>query len=202
MRERLQSRGHAYQQCGDGQPCTESVHFAQVVLKNQLGTPGERALQGAGVHIGVAVAVSADPRAYAHKGGHTIKLGTLRLRWARQARQARFQLGVELGQFRQKGVAEIGVPVFDFVGHGELGFAQHARLPQCHDVGAHLRVKIGLFRRGERNAVAPIEQACDFEFEVENAFALNLGRVSGQHWHDQRIFEQRLDRARGHFGGF
>jgi hypothetical protein len=63
---------------------------------------------------------------------------------------SRLQVGVELGDFAQKGGFVVAQRVFDLVGHRELAKAQQPGLPQLHHAGAHLRLVGGQFTRGER----------------------------------------------------
>jgi len=70
--------------------------------------------------------------------------------------------------------------VFDLVGYAQLGKAQQTGVPQLQDARAHLRFVVGqaaLMGQG----VALGQQARQFALGVQNALALHLGRVRGEH---------------------
>ena len=85
------------------------------------------------------------------------------------------------GHLAQKGVAVVGQPVLDLVAHGQAQLAQDTRLPQRQD-GAPQRFLVGTRSCGvSSSAIAFGEQPRDFALAVENALALHLGGMRGQH---------------------
>ena len=82
--------------------------------------------------------------------------------------------------------------VLDLVGHGQLGVAQHARLPQLGDAGSHqLGVVVERALRPEIGALG--QQLGDGALRVEDALALHLGRVGRQHRRDERAVQRGGD---------
>ncbi|KAG0763753.1 hypothetical protein G6F22_018354 [Rhizopus arrhizus] len=55
------------QQGGDGQFRAQRMDLLQIVFEQHRGLAQQRALQGAGIHVRVAVAVTADPAAHAQE---------------------------------------------------------------------------------------------------------------------------------------
>ncbi|MNK95070.1 hypothetical protein D3C87_1152950 [compost metagenome] len=100
----------------------------------------------------------------------------------------------------QEGGAVIGEGVLDLVHHHQAVVAQHAGLPERGHAGAQLRRVVVALAGGHRQ-VALGQQAGDFAFGVENALALHLGRVGGQHGHDQRFVEELAQLLAGDAGG-
>jgi hypothetical protein len=178
----LGAKGHQHGR--QRQLAAQVVHFGQVVAQGHIALAGQGVFQCLGGHVGVAVAVAADPLTHAQKAGN------------RLARQGFFQLGVQLGDFAQEGGFVIAQRVFNLVGHGEFGEAQQARLPQLHHAGAHLLLVGGqlfgcqgvlgsVHRCGAGlDGVAFGQQVGDVALGVQNAFALHFGRVGGEHGRD------------------
>ena len=165
----------------DRQLGAELVHFGQVEPQRCFGLPRERHAQRVGGDEGVAVAVAADPVAHAEE------------RRDRMSGQGVFELAVHLRNLPQEGRAVVAQRVLDFVGDGELGGAQHARLPDLHHAGTQQRFVVGQLARGVQG-VALLDQLGDRAFGVEDALALHFGRVRGEHRRD-------VGRAQG-FGDF
>ncbi|MNV60992.1 hypothetical protein D3C71_1534810 [compost metagenome] len=125
--QRQQFRVGRNQHGGDRQFRAQRVHLLQIVFEQHGGLAQQRALQRAGVHIGIAVAVAADPATHAQE------------RFQRRGRGGKRLGGLavqELGQIRvqarddlQKGAAVVRKRVFDLVGHRQARVAQHAGLP-------------------------------------------------------------------------
>ena len=82
--------------------------------------------------------------------------------------------------------------VLDLVGHRQLGIAQHARLPQLRDAGAH-QLEV-LVERALGDEIAALgQQLGDGALGVEDALALHLGGVGGEHRRDEGPVERRGD---------
>src|SRR5258705_197859 len=71
----------------------------------------------------VAIAIAADPAAYAQEGGEAVR--------ERHARACKllFEVGVEARQFRQERIVVIGEGVGHLVDYAEAGYAQQICLP-------------------------------------------------------------------------
>ncbi len=132
-----------------------------------------RLLRGRGLErlradVRIAVAVAADPGAHGEKRrqpGRALE---------REAHaQGFFQVRVQARDPRNESEAEIGERIGDLVRHRELREAQHRRQPQPQ----HLRVQGALAsgRVGQR------DQARDLALALEDALALHLGGMRGQH---------------------
>ena len=122
----LQSRWHTHQHGRGGQLAAQPMQLGQVVAQRHFALTLNRVLQGVGVHIRVAVAVAAHPLAHAEKRRNGL------------AAQVGFQVGIQLGNFRQKCGLVIAHGIFNFVGHGELGETKQTGLPELQHARSHL----------------------------------------------------------------
>ena len=147
------------------------MQLGQIKAQRDLGLPGQRQTQRLGADIRVAVAVAADPAAHAQERRH------------RLAGQQRLDLAVELGDLAQKGALVVRQRVLDLVADAELGVAQHPCLPQLGDAPAQHLLVLGQLARCVQG-LALADQVRYRAFGVEDAFALHLGRVGGQHRRD------------------
>ena len=100
----------------------------------------------------VAVAVAADPAAHAQQRGNADVLAEARFHLL-------FQVGVDLRDFAEKGVAVILQAVRDLVMHRQPGGAQHARLPQDQHEAMQGFLIAGQFIRRHAGAIALGQQA-------------------------------------------
>ena len=143
--------------------------------------------------VGIAVAIATNPRAHDEERRH---------RGVRAAflRAARLDSGVEPRDLVEERLTIVGDAVVDFVLHFELREPQHRRLPQREHLPVETVVhRLPLVGR-ELAAVAPLQQADDLALAVEDALALYLGRVRGEHRAHQGIGEERADRLRTYSG--
>ncbi|OIQ71738.1 hypothetical protein GALL_466410 [mine drainage metagenome] len=149
----------------------------------------QRVGQRLGGHVGVAVAVAADPVAHAEERRQppAAAVGA-----REQLIEFGFQLKVKPRHFAEEGAVVVRKRVLDFVGHSQLGEAQQPRLPQLGDARAQLGFDLAQPPRRLR-LVAFGEQSRDHAFGVEQALALHFGRVRGQHRRDQRVGEYRVE---------
>ena len=166
--QRCHRRRHAGQHLADRQLGAQRMHLGQVEAQCHLALPRQGHAQRVGRDIGVAVAVAADPLAHAQEAGH------------RKAGQVLLDLGVQLGDLAQEGALVVAQRVLDLVGHRQLGVAQHARLPQLGDAGAHQRLVGAAFTLGGQ-LVARAHQFGDRPLGIQDALALHLGGVGRQH---------------------
>ena len=88
----------------------------------------------------------------------------------------------------QEGAAVVAERVLDLVGHRQLGVAQHARLPELGDAGAQQGFVVG-FLRGGAQVVALAHQFGHGALGVQDALALDFGRVRGQHRRDVGVLQ-------------
>ena len=102
------------------------------------------------------------------------------------------ELGVEPRDLAQERGPVIAQRVLDLVAHRQLAVAQQARLPELGDAGAQQRfVALALAAVLERVALG--QEFGDGEFGVEQALALHLGRVRGEHGRHPGTCEARGD---------
>ncbi len=166
--ERVHLRGHVRQPRRQPELAAEQVHFLQVVREQQPRVQPLGRAQHVGAHVRVAVAIAADPAAHREKRRQPRQL------LEREAFLQRvLELGIEPRQLLQEGEAEIVDAVGDFVGHLQLGGAQHRGEPQAQHFGMDRLV--ALAAGGLR------DQACDFALAFEDALALHLGRMRREH---------------------
>jgi hypothetical protein len=186
---------HRDQQGGDGQFRAQRVHFLQIVFEQHGGLAQQRAFQGAGVHVRIAVAVAADPATHAQEGFQRRGRGGEGL--GGLAVQQPGQVAVQAWDDLQEGAAVIRQRVLDFVGHREPRIAQHAGLPQRGHAAQQRRVQVRQFFRRER-AFALRQPGGDFAVHVQRAFALHFGGVRGQHRHHAGVGQQAADARHAH----
>ena len=117
------------------------MHFGQVVAQRHFALAAQCLHQRVGAHVGVAIAVAANPLAHAQKAVYLLHA------------QIAFQVGVNARNFTQKGRLVVAQGVFDLVGHGQLAVAQQARLPQLGHAGAQL-ASLAARARGVRASLA------------------------------------------------
>ena len=166
--EREQRGGHLLDAGRDRQLLAEQVHLLEVVLENQLRLLLQRRGERRRGHVRVAVAIASDPAADGEE-----RREPRRLREPEALLQGGLELLVQARQLGQEGHAEVGQAVGDLVLHFELGEPQHRRQPQAQHLASQSCVARRILRRGE--------QASDLALAIEDALALHLGRVRGQH---------------------
>ena len=195
--QRLHLDRHVDQRGRQRQLAAEVVHLGEVVAQRQFALAAQCVFERLGGDVGVAVAVAADPLAHAQEGGDRGCVAALG--------QGLFEVGVHARDLAQEGSFVVAQRVLDFVGHGELGKAQQARLPDLRDADAHLRFVLGEFEWRERvlspgvgalaqlDLVACGEQLRDGALGVEDALALHLGRMRGEHRRDVAVGQRGND---------
>ena len=170
---------------GQGEAPAQKMCLFKVMLERYFGMLLHRKLHDIVRHERIAVAVAAYPAAYFQQGRDLDVLVKARFKLV-------FQIGVNSGDFLQKGVAVKLQSVIDFVVHGQLGGAQHARLPEDQYEPAQ-SVLIGRdFIRRHVEAITAGHQAGDGQMTIEYAFTLHFSRVCGQYGRDQRVVEKCL----------
>ncbi len=168
----------------DRQLRAEHVQLVEIELHHPARLQPQRAAHHVGGDEGIAVAVAADPAAHAQERG---ELACSRLA---ALLQPVFQHVDQPRHLAQEGVIVERQAVGDLVEHGELGPAQEIGLPQRQHLAAELLVAGGGLVRGQRHALAAVEQAGDLHLAVHGALAADLGRVRGQDRADQRGLEE------------
>jgi hypothetical protein len=108
------------------------------------------------------------------------------------AGQRGLDLAVQPRDLAQEGRVVVRQRVLDLVGHGELGRAQHARLPELRDTRADQRLVVGQLALGVQ-LLAPLHQLRDGALGIEDALALHLGRVRGEHRRDVGVRQGARD---------
>jgi hypothetical protein len=129
------------------------------------------------------LSVGADPVPHAQERGHRVAV------------QRALEVAVQARDLAQEGGRVVRQRVLDLVGHRQLHQPQHARLPQLGHARAQQRLVVGALALGGQ-AVAFAHQLGDRALGVEDALALHLGRVRGQHRADVRLRQHR-----GHVAG-
>jgi len=154
----------------------------QVVTQGGFRLAGERGAQRRGIDERVAVAVAADPLAHAEEAGDLA------------AGQRRLELFVEDRDLRQEGRPVVAERVVDLVLDRQLRRAQHPRLPELGHAGAQQRLVGGKLARA-RGRRPRREQLGDRALGVEDALALDFGRMRRQHRRDEGAVQHRRDAA-------
>ncbi len=161
-------RGNVRQARRQAELAPELVHLVQVVLEEEPRVQHLRRLQHLPRHVWIAVAIAADPAADGEEGWQRRQLGE------REALLQRvLELVVEPRQLAQEGQLEIVDAVGDLVGDLQLGGAQHRGEPQAQHFGKDRLVALAARRLGE--------EPRDLALALEDALALHLGRVRGEH---------------------
>ncbi len=193
--EGQQFRRDLDQQIGKRQFGAQFMHFRQVVAERGGRLQAQGFAQDVGGDEGVAVTVATDPRTDAEEGRQCPAL----------VREALLQLlrrlDVQARQFGEEGFVEVGNAVLDLVEHLQTDRAQHARLPQGEDGVGQAEVVLGFLFRGHAQAFALVEQAGDVAVIADQALALHLRRVGGEHRGDQGVGEEIGDGCRRYPGG-
>ena len=143
------------------------LHLVEVEGQRGLALPFQRELEGAGIHVGVAVAVAADPVAHAEE------------RRDRLAEQV-FELAIKARNGAEERRPVVTERVLDLVAHREGAEAQQARLPQLGDADPQQR-GVGVAVASVEQGVARRQKVGDGEFRVQQAFALHFGGMRGEH---------------------
>ena len=115
--QRLHLRTALGQEGGYRQLAAQVMQLGQVVAQYHFALAAQGVFQGLCAHIGVAIAVTANPLAHAQKA---VRHGMP---------QVLLNVGVDFGYFAQKGRFVIAQRVFHLVGYGQLAIAQQAGLP-------------------------------------------------------------------------
>ncbi|MGX1321105.1 hypothetical protein AB7M17_004558 [Bradyrhizobium sp. USDA 377] len=187
VRRALRQRAQLLRDVGemgcDRQLRAEDVQLVQIELHHPARLQPQRAAHDIGGDEGIAVAVAADPAAHAQERGKLAhRLLALFQPVLQHVDQPR--------HLAQEGVVVERQAVADLVEHGELGPAEQIGLPQCQHLATELLVAGGGLVRGQRDALAAIEQAGDLHFAVHGALAADLGRMRGQDRADERGLEE------------
>ena len=101
----------------------------------------------------------------------------------------RFDVIHQAGQLTQKGDPVIRERIFDLVIDCELRVAKHARLPEFGNFGMQQFGVTFFFCQGHRQITCR-QQPGNFAAGVQNTFALDFGRMRGQHRRDQRFVKK------------
>ena len=185
--QRLHGRRVAHQKARHRELAAQVEHLGQVMPQRHFRLPRQRVPQRLRRDIGVAVAVAANPLPHAQEAVH------------RLVAEFFFQIGVQPRNLAQERCLVITQRVFHLVCHGQFGGAKQARLPKlqhpCLQLGFVLGqlafaqlVLLGVDRsRLQLDVVARSQQLRDGALGIQNALALHLGRVGGQHRRDEAV---------------
>ena len=180
----LHLRRDANQHQRGGQLRAQEMHFAQMVAQHGLALATQGQLQRGGGHVGIAIAVAADPVAHSKK--HLV-----------DSANALFHVLIQPRNLFEKGRFKVRQRVFNFIGHLQLGVAQQAGLPQLRHARAQLHLQRGFIPRGQIHRIARRQDASNGPLGIQNAFALHLGRVGCEHRGDIGRFEHFGDALGG-----
>ena len=151
------------------------MQLIEVEPQHASALPPQRLAQGFGRHERIAVAIAADPAADAEE---RLDLDAVPRRV--DAAEVILEIGIEARQLAKESVVVVGEAVDHFIDHPQPRAAQDAGLPQGQDGAAQgLVVGCELFR-GERAAVALVEQPRDLHLAVDRAATADLRRMGGQ----------------------
>ena len=177
MREPQQRRRRLHQALRHGEFRAHRVHLFQVVRESGARLPFHRFAQHLGGDERIAVAVAADPGTHPqqHRQGAPAKL--------------RFHFLVQTRYLDQERQAVERQRILDFIDDAQPGEPDHRRLPEGQD--ARLQPRFDARAHGGAQArVFELRQGGgDAAFAVEDALALDFGRMRGEHRHDQRARE-------------
>ena len=156
-----------------------------VVERGRAPARSRRRAQHVGGDERVAVAVAADPRAHAHgAGGVDVDRPSARRRGARGRARAPGTTSNRLARV-------VAQRLVDLVGDAQLGQPQHRGLPQRQDEHAEAVVELVAGRAcPARPSVRAASSAGDVAEHVEHGLAADLGRVGGDHGHDEQVVDE------------
>ena len=183
IREGLQLRRRADQPARDGKLPAEMVNLGQVIAQRDLALAAQGEFERIGVDVRIAVAVAADPGSHAEETVDPF------------AGKVIFEFGVKARNLLQEGHLVEAQRVLDLVADGEARITQQPRLPQLRDAGA--QQEFVLFPRAR--ALEPFmrkQQLRDRPLGFEQASALNLGRMRGEHGRNHAALQRLGDRPR------
>ena len=177
LRQRQHRFGHMRQFGRDRQFRAQRMDRFHIIGQRRLAATAQRRPQLRRLHERVAVTVAADPVADPQEAV-----------WP--CAQHPFPPAIKRGQRRQEDVAEIGQDIVDLVLHEQLLAAQRARLPQQRDLAEDRLVQIFAVIRLGPPGILELHQVGDAILVIDHALAPHLGRVGGQHRHDQAVRQQ------------
>ena len=153
---------------------TEQVHLGEVVGKDQPRLRLAGVTQRLGNHKRIPVPIAADPRPHLEHRRDDDAL-------AESMREAFFQRDVQTRNLIEKGVTIVSEAIVDLVLNLQLGQAQHRRLPECQHLSIQAGKQAVVLVGGQRASIAPLQQAHDLAFTIEDALALHFSRMRSQH---------------------
>ena len=178
------------------QLAAQRVDLAEIMGKGHAGLRRDRVFQRRRDDEGIAVAIAADPRSRPQERRQRETGSHPRRRELRV--EARLERKVEARHLAQERVAIVGEAVVDLVLHLELREPDHRRLPQREHLPTESLLELARLVRREQDPVAPLQQPDDLALAIENALALDLGRVRGEHGAHPRVGEPRRQRRAIH----
>ena len=167
------------QHLGHRQFGAKMLQLAEVIVESRLALSPHGDVESLPVHVGVAVPVTPDPIAHAEERGCRLA-------------EEMFHFGVEARDLAQEGRAVVAQGILDLVAYRQLAVAQQARLPELRDPGSqHGGVSRQLPLLDQ--ALSHRQEFGDGEFGVEQALALHLRRMRGQHGRHPRLLQRFRD---------
>ena len=141
----------------------------------------------------VAVPVAADPRPHAQERRQQAPAEGV-------AAEARGEVRIERRQPVEERVAVVRESVLDLVDDLQARQAQHRGLPEAEHAAGEAPFDVGALGVGERHAVALRHELRDPALRIEDAPALNFGRMRRQHRRQVRVRAPARDRVRSDAG--
>ena len=174
----------------------ERVDLAEIMSEGDGGLRRDRILERCRNDEGIAVAVAADPRSRTQERRQREAGGAARGR--EPLAQARLERKVEARHLAEERVAIVGEAVVDLVLHAQLRQPDHRRLPEHQNLAAEAGFEFARLVGREQDPVAPLQQPDDLALAIENALALDLGRMRGEHRAHLGVGEPRCQRGGAH----
>jgi len=158
----------------ESESAAQPVDLVQVVVEGDRRLRAHRVDERLRRDVRVAVAVAADPRAHPQERRQPRSV-------SRAGREPRREVGVQARQLGEERVAVVREPVLDIVDHLQPREPQHRRLPEAQHAPVELVVDLVALGGRGRPPVAHRDELRDSALGVEDAPALDLGRVRGEH---------------------
>ncbi len=155
------------------------------MAQRDRGLPLDRGGQHLRRDVRIAVAVAADPRAHAQEHWHAIRRIELR-----SHAQRVLQIHVQPGQLAQERVLIEREAVVDLVDDAQAREAQRGRLPERQHQPVELAVETLKRLARPHGGLARLEQRCDRRLALEDALALDLGRMRREHRAHARVLQE------------
>lgn len=169
----------------------QPLHLRQIPAYGGIAVFGHGMGRDRGRHVGIAIAVAADPRSIAHEGGNSDRLFRI------VTLEGALELAIELRRRLEDDFAKEMQAPGDFAFDRRALQPQFTRHPQKLDFAFQIGdQQVALARRPAR-LVELGQLAIDTAVDLQHRDALGLRRVRGHGRADTKLAERRLDFFRG-----